>query len=176
MVSTIGEYLAQKGGTELLCEIRPNGSRFYELDNALEISHGTLSDRLTQTQDLSLTDLIAISGERGATNKHRLTKQGALLRFRLDQLGVTATYRQYRDARKMFMERKETVTGYAEENPRNFVPHEKEEEEEYIDFETALREAISHGVVMNTSDFPDFETITNPHVFDWPTESTDDED
>lgn len=102
MPLSINEYLAQKGATELLCEIDPHGSGFEELKAELPISGPTLSNLLAQGREMALFTTEAVSGKRGTTHNHVLAPQGATLRLWLDDNGVTAGYQRYKQARKAF--------------------------------------------------------------------------
>lgn len=98
------EYLDRKGAIELLCEVKPGGSRFSELDDALPVSHQTLSRRLEEGRDASLLERKAISGHRGTTHTHLLTPRGAKLRLWWEERGLTASYQLYKKARQQFLD------------------------------------------------------------------------
>lgn len=107
MSNDLKDYLSQKGSVELICELGPHGARFKELDDALEISHQTIIDRLKDGQALSLIERELIEGERGTSHKYVLADKGRLLRVTMETSGVVESYYVLKESRKRFEENRE---------------------------------------------------------------------
>ncbi|WP_324759954.1 hypothetical protein [Haloarcula montana] len=102
MPLSTSEYLSRKGTIEVLCAISPSGSQFEELVTEVSISRPTVSQRLTEGQEVSLLHRKAVTRPNGTTHLHALTPRGATIRVRLFEQGTVLSYRQYNQARKEF--------------------------------------------------------------------------
>jgi DNA-binding HxlR family transcriptional regulator len=103
------EYLRYKGAVELVCELNPSGSRFNELVTELPISRPTVDNRLLEAQAAALLDVELELGKRGKPKIYTFTSYGASVRLWLDDMGVTAEYRNYKTALQRFEEKQEMV-------------------------------------------------------------------
>ncbi len=106
-------YLRNKGAIRLLCEIDPQGSRYTDLDEALEISHSTVGERLGELKDVSLVHQEATSGGRGTTSLYKLTPKGATFRRALHESGTVMAHRQLKAARNQFERKNEEMQEWA---------------------------------------------------------------
>lgn len=106
-------YLRKKGAVRLLCEIDPQGSRYTDLDEALEISHSTVGERLGELKEVSLVQQEATTGGRGTTNLYKLTPKGATFRRALHESGTVMAHRQLKAARNQFELKKEEMQEWA---------------------------------------------------------------
>lgn len=88
----------------MLCEIGYNGSRFNELDEALDISHQTLSVRLSRAEYLLLVENEVVNGERGKSTKYVLSNRGKHLLMSMEHTGLVHYHYELKDARAGFDE------------------------------------------------------------------------
>lgn len=118
MTESDDEFLSKAGAIELLCEIdSKDGSHFGELDDELEISHTTLSDRLSEAVSLELIDTKTVVGDRGRSHIYHLTHRGIRLRNQMEESGVVAAYRMLREAQRSFSKRSDELLEWVAENP-----------------------------------------------------------
>lgn len=113
---TIAEYLGRQGAVALLCTVSPNGSRFTELADAVDVSRTTLSQRLEEGQEVSLLTTVEAEGDQRSGHEYALTEPGARLLMVMNQIGLTTTYRLLRDYRRQFEEQSATVREWVERN------------------------------------------------------------
>lgn len=106
-------YLRKKGAVRLLCEIDPQGSRYTDLDEALDISHSTVGERLGELKEVSLIQHEATTGGRGTTNLYKLTPKGATFRRALHESGTVMAHRQLKAARNQFELKNEEMQEWA---------------------------------------------------------------
>jgi len=110
----------------MLCEIEPQGSRYTDLDEALEISHSTVGERLGELMDASLIEQEATTGGRGTTNLYKLTPKGATFRRALHESGTVMAHRQLKAARNQFEHKNEEMQEWARtELPKFSDEHHK---------------------------------------------------
>jgi len=117
MALSIDEYLSKQKGVEILCEISLNGSRFKDLDKALEMSSTTLSKHLDRGVDASLLTHELVTGEGRTSHKYLLTPKGVLVRWKLDNSGTTESYHVYKNAHQRFDQNIEGVREWLADNP-----------------------------------------------------------
>ncbi|MFD1515814.1 winged helix-turn-helix transcriptional regulator [Halomarina rubra] len=149
MVLTVSDFLNEKGAVELICEVKPRGSRQNELEEALFLSENTLRKRLAQAVEVELLTRAPAPGEPGRTHYFLLAKQGIMLRAALDHLGTTTTYEAYRDARLEFIKRAEEGRKWVEQNPESTQPSQRRLDSLYV-----ARATLSLDVFRNHDDFP----------------------
>lgn len=119
MTGPISEYLGEKGSIEILATIEPDGTRFKELKQTVGVSHGTISTRLAQGDELGLLEREAMQGERGTTHKWVLAPKGAVLRHRLQITGVVKTYELLQDLRQQVEAHNEEFKEWVQEMEAN---------------------------------------------------------
>jgi DNA-binding HxlR family transcriptional regulator len=112
----IASYLTRQGAVALLCVLSPNGSRFTELADAVDVSRTTLSQRLEEGQEVSLITTVESDDDERTAHEYVLTEAGARLRMVMNQSGLTTTYRLLRDYRRQFDEQSATVCEWAKRN------------------------------------------------------------
>ena len=94
MIEEVVDYIDDKdGGAELLCMIDPiDGTRWKTFVEKADVSHETVSKRLTEGVELGLLEKEAISGERGTSHAYVLTSKGGFVRYLLEESGAAGTY------------------------------------------------------------------------------------
>jgi DNA-binding HxlR family transcriptional regulator len=117
MPLSVEDFLSKYMAVELLCEISLNGSRFSELEEALDMASDTLTNRLTEGMEASVLKTELASGEGRGSHKYLLTKKGALIRWKLDTLGATESYHVSKNARQRFEQHTEDLRTWVAENP-----------------------------------------------------------
>lgn len=119
-VNSLDEFLAQKGAIQILCEISPDGSRWSDLESALDISHTTVSKRLDEAIAVSVIDLETIQDERGAGVQYVYTSKGIYLRVQFDNLGLTQAYYRFKEARDHYLDREAEARDWVSANKDQF--------------------------------------------------------
>lgn len=116
MALSVDEFLSKYMAVELLCEISVNGSRFSELESALDMASDTLTNRLEQGVEASLLKIEFVRGEGRSSHKYLLTEKGARIRWKLDTLGATESYHVAKNARQRFEQHADTLRTWVAEN------------------------------------------------------------
>lgn len=89
----IAEFLSRTGAIGLLREVqRMDGSRFTDLDDALDVSSSTLSNRLEEACDLDLLEPTLESTDYGTNTRYKLTGAGRKVRNQMEHRGIVRTY------------------------------------------------------------------------------------
>ncbi|WP_160167169.1 winged helix-turn-helix transcriptional regulator [Natronococcus amylolyticus] len=109
MSGDVRGFLWKKGSIRMVCEMGYNGSRFNELDDALDISQGTLTKRLKRAEYLSLVDTEVVDGEKGKSHAYILTNRGRYLLMNMEHIGLVHYHYELRDARKGFDDARDNV-------------------------------------------------------------------
>jgi DNA-binding HxlR family transcriptional regulator len=125
MSTTAREFFSSKGAIALFCELSPNGSRFMELNDELDISHTTLIQRLGEAEDLDLIKTETVEGEQGRSHMYAPTDKGGRLMVQLRRDGVLESYQLYKEARRQFTDKAEEIREWLEENPQELYYDEK---------------------------------------------------
>lgn len=117
MDTSIAAFLRRKGAIELMCVVDGDDSsgRFSEIDEALVISHSTLSKRLDEAQALGLINVSL--NESTSVNGHiyRTTNLGKNVKRQLIEEGVPKTRTKLRTVEELFEEQSKEVLEWAEE-------------------------------------------------------------
>jgi DNA-binding HxlR family transcriptional regulator len=117
MTISVEEFLSEYMAVELLCEISVNGSRFSELEEALDMASDTLTNRLNEGMDASVLKAELVGGESRGSHKYLLTEKGARIRWKLDALGATESYHVSKNARQRFEQHSNDLRKWVAENP-----------------------------------------------------------
>jgi len=128
MNSSFAAFFRRKGAVELLCiaDRRDFQGRFTDLDDEINVSHSTLSKRLSEAQELGLIT-VAINPEASSPeNVYRTTQTGKEIQNEMRELGLPRTYEKLRTIEDLFAEGSEDLVEWAESLDAELV--EKAEE------------------------------------------------
>lgn len=93
----IAAFLTRTGSIGLLREVQHmDGSRFTELDEALDVSSSTLSKRLEEACELGLLEPTLESTDYGTNTRYKLTGTGRKVRNVMEHRGIIRTYDKIR--------------------------------------------------------------------------------
>lgn len=101
----VATFLTRTGAIGLLREVQNmNGSRFTELDEALDVSSSTLSKRLEEACELDLLEPALESTDYGTNTRYKLTGSGRRVRNVMEHRGIIRTYDKIRTLEEQFDE------------------------------------------------------------------------
>jgi len=124
----IAAFLARTGAIGLLREVHPmEGSRFTDLDDALDVSSSTLSKRLEEACELDLLEPSLESTDYGTNTQYKLTGSGRRIRNVMEHRGIIRTYDKIRTLEEQFEESVEELREWITtpdffREPREFEP------------------------------------------------------
>ncbi len=110
----IAEFLQLKAGPELLLEIGTKGSRWTDLENELNISSATLSDRLKQARELDLVESDTRGSESSVSAIYTLDTLGGMVYQQMHNTNTASTWSYLKDTRKEFESQKQQVIEWVE--------------------------------------------------------------
>lgn len=116
MNTSFASFFRRKGAVELLCiaDRRDFHGRFTDLDDEINVSHSTLSKRLSEAQELGLIT-VAINPEASSPeNVYRTTRTGREIQSEMRELGLPRTYEKLRAIEELFAEGSEDLVEWAE--------------------------------------------------------------
>ena len=116
MTTSFAAFFRRKGAVELLCiaDQRDFEGRFTDLDEEINVSHSTLSKRLSEAQELGLIT-VAINPEASSPeNVYRTTRIGKEIQSEMRGLGLPRTYEKLRTIEELFAEGSEDFVEWAE--------------------------------------------------------------
>lgn len=116
MDTSFASFFRRKGAVELLCiaDRRDFQGRFTDLDDEINVSHSTLSKRLSEAQELGLIT-VAINPEASSPeNVYRTTQTGKEIQNEMRELGLPRTYEKLRTVEDLFAEGSEDLVEWAE--------------------------------------------------------------
>ena len=116
MNTSFASFFRRKGAIELMCiaDQRDFEGRFTDLDNEINVSHSTLSKRLSEAQELGLIN-VAINPEADSPeNVYRTTQVGRQIQSEMRELGLPRTYEKLRTIEELFTDGSEDLVKWAE--------------------------------------------------------------
>ncbi|UOO97035.1 winged helix-turn-helix transcriptional regulator (plasmid) [Halococcus dombrowskii] len=116
MNTSFAAFFERKGAVELLCiaDRRDFQGRFTDLDDEINVSHSTLSKRLSEAQELGLIT-VAINPEASSPETvYRTTQTGKQIQNEMRKLGLPRTYERLRTVEELFAEGSEELVEWTE--------------------------------------------------------------
>jgi len=110
----IAEFLQLKAGPELLLAIGTKGGRWTDIENQIEVSSATLSDRLEKARDLNLIKPSAKGIESSVSSIYRLDKLGEMIYHQMHNTNIASTWAYLKDTQEEFESQKEQLVKWVE--------------------------------------------------------------
>lgn len=118
MSDSVSAFLSRTGGVALLCELAPAGSRFTDLNNAIDVSNQTLDNRLEEAQHLDLITLGAVRRDGKVVHLYTPTDRGAIVMLRLHSEGTAEAYFLAKQSQRRLNAKVEETREWVETNPQ----------------------------------------------------------
>jgi DNA-binding MarR family transcriptional regulator len=95
-ITDLISFLKKDGGMGVLLAVdKEKGTIHKEFHDSLHISRATVTDRITQADELGLIEISRLPDDHGNAKRYVLTQMGRTIRVALESMGVDETYERY---------------------------------------------------------------------------------
>ncbi|RZV05180.1 hypothetical protein BDK88_4200 [Natrinema hispanicum] len=114
MSDDVAKFLSKKGAIPLLWALaREDGRIVNEINEELDISGQTLSDRIEDARSLEIIEEDFHPADHGNANRYVLSARGLRIYVKCKDLGIFDAYEEFKEARRTYNDRRSKVIDWA---------------------------------------------------------------